>query len=413
MDRKKQYAWDLVLFLSVDLANSTAFKAKNYHITSDDGDDKPRSGQPWLEAFEFFYTTFPVVFNSYYGHEAAPSANKERSPSIYDKPHIWKLLGDEILFYVSLQNINHAVQTVDAFRQSILDFNARLNSRPEYRSLRCKGAAWTAGFPVINSKIAITIDNKDNLDFVGPSIDIGFRLSKHSNDRRFIVSAELLLLLLCAPTDTHVRPFRFHFHKKEELHGVLHGAAYPIVWIDMLDQDPIEDLLNGTAVRHCPHKMLRLYIEEFIGSTPGLFSPFIVGPAPFGAPTTEFLEIQKQLIQSNSKQDLEQEKYDDFGEKPDNQVVDSVTPPKVLQGAKMKTARTVADVREHILALLREMPDSIFNGTDTEWCKRLNLKAHEYDSLVQPALAELKSLGMIVFYREGDGSRNYAELRKA
>ena len=72
-------------------------------------------------------------------------------------------------------------------------------------SLRVKGTAWVAGFPVRNIELYIPKNMHKNKaepecvrDFLGPSIDLGFRLSKKASEARLILSPSLAYLIASA-----------------------------------------------------------------------------------------------------------------------------------------------------------------------------------------------------------------------
>jgi len=90
-----------------------------------------------------------------------------------------------------------------------------------------KGTGWLAGFPVMNS--VMPGDSVSHFDFLGSSIDIGFRLSRFASPRKFIFSVELAYVL-SAPGKLIENGFRYH--GKEILKGVLANRPYPIFWLD-------------------------------------------------------------------------------------------------------------------------------------------------------------------------------------
>jgi hypothetical protein len=92
------------------------------------------------------------------------------------------------------------------------------------------------------------------IDFVGPSIDLGFQIARFSTDRRIMISLELARLLahiedamvykhphptINLSSDLFEKdfPIPFRYHGKEVLKGVWKGAPYPMFWIDASDDN--------------------------------------------------------------------------------------------------------------------------------------------------------------------------------
>jgi hypothetical protein len=165
-------------------------------------------------------------------------------------PQIWKTVGDEIIFCCRVVCLDHLVCIVQAFIQSLEDYGRVLDSRGEH--LDVKGTAWLAAFPSPNVTVEIFqgdqatgVDLPDEgmevradtephkFDFLGKSIDCGFRLAKFSSADKLILSAELALAL-CDSANSNGHRFRgeFNYHGREELKGVISGRPYPLVTID-------------------------------------------------------------------------------------------------------------------------------------------------------------------------------------
>jgi len=65
------------------------------------------------------------------------------------------------------------------------------------------------------------------------------------------------------------------------------------------------------------------------------------------------------------------------------------------------------ELDEKIMVLLNGSEDGQINCSDTEWCKRL--QTEDYQD-VHDALGRLHAARRIVWYREGDGETNSAQL---
>lgn len=202
----------VILFLSVDIIGSTEYKNKN------------SSQLQWLRFFTDFYKQFPIYFLK----------NIELISSEFkiQKPTIWKSLGDELIFEVEIKNHKEAQILVAAFSKSVFSYDI-------IKEMTLKGSAWIAGFPVINAEaFSDGITSPQAKDYIGPQIDIGFRLSKFASNLKFIISVELLVLL----TKTTSTLFNFYLDSPETLKGVLGNKPYPIIWIK--NENSKEQVLN-------------------------------------------------------------------------------------------------------------------------------------------------------------------------
>ena len=111
----------LLLFLSVDVENSTAYKNN-------------AKRDEWPLTFKSFYIRFP----EYLGKECAT----KQCPL----PTLWKCLGDELVFYVRLKKSPEVLNYLRAFRDATNSYNKHLQCKR--LKIRLKAAAWLAGFPV-------------------------------------------------------------------------------------------------------------------------------------------------------------------------------------------------------------------------------------------------------------------------
>lgn len=254
----------LRLFLSADLAGSTAFK---------------QSGEPdeWQKFFRNFYQQLPAVVIRH--------AEKLREPT--DLLKVWKLIGDEVVFSVELKSWDQAGRCLTVFRNALFEFR-RATVEATNAGLDVKAAAWTAGFPVGN----IRIEPMDGLgeDYVGPGMDIGFRLVKAASPRRMLISVELAWLLTLGETQGNLA---FSVGEGLELKGVAKGHRYPCIWLDNFKDDPSvtaadkivvdEDKLRYIQTPVCASKDINDFAEQWITHLgPPFMIPFIDGDQVIG-----------------------------------------------------------------------------------------------------------------------------------
>jgi class 3 adenylate cyclase len=206
----------LVMFLSADVVGSTAFKAS----TVGDGGEAL-----WLEAFETLFRELPLIF---IGKLAEYFFDEDDVP----QGGVWKVMGDEVVFAVLPQNLRHAHRVAAAFCDAVASYDARIAER---WPLRIRGCCWGAEMGARNRAIEIPemlggSEDRPYLDFLGPDIDIGFRLSGHSHPGGLILSPNLAEAF--AALDDQ-RGLRYHFVGEAPLKGVCGGLPFPLVLVSL------------------------------------------------------------------------------------------------------------------------------------------------------------------------------------
>lgn len=230
----------LRLFLSADLAGSTAFKQAS----------KP---EEWQQFFRGFYEQLPTYVADYI-----------RSSGAKDLP-LWKTLGDEIVFSTELSASADVLPCVAAFRSAVAAYRREIRESP---GLDLKCAGWTAGFPVGNLRVPLAGGGED---YIGPGMDIGFRLVKEAPPRRMHLSVELAYLLTIP--ELPGCPDLFFDHGLD-LKGVGRGRRYPCIWLDNFavaapDKSPkelalVEEQLRHDARQPCDRELLHDYCRRWL-----------------------------------------------------------------------------------------------------------------------------------------------------
>lgn len=238
----------LLAFFSIDVAHGTAFKAR--HAASRDGAEIRRATWP-----VYFAQIFGRTLSTFRKHltEAEPGSGAR----LGSMPRLWKFNGDELLFRELLlpsdESNERLGQVVDAFVRTIVQVDREF--LPLGTGVR--GCAWTAGFPIRNKELrtpgfgAIPVlrptgygvggrpdfdtglDDSEYaehiVDFIGPDMDLGFRLSELAPPGRVCLSLDLAYLVSrCA--QTHGTRL-FHVGWKS-LKGIADGRPYPIIYAD-------------------------------------------------------------------------------------------------------------------------------------------------------------------------------------
>jgi hypothetical protein len=375
----------LRLFMSVDIVGSTAFKQADLSA----GERQQNTSEPpsasWFSPIAQFYKQIELRFAG----EWRAYAERENKPTEYaagDPPVFWKGIGDEVVYVKDIMTHLEAYCCIHCWMNAINSYRQEL--RRKYPKLDLKSTAWIAGFPVSNSEIILRTNvataeeekggtdpvydnvkllrkyhtgNKESLvrEFIGPSIDIGFRLASFASPRKLIISVDLALILAAAdpyrPHSFLFGPMAFFFDGPASLKGVLGGVPYPIIWIDLLTSDKLEqaeDNLSGR--RKVPATDLFAYCEEFIAKHyPRIIRPYIgSGTDPrFSTMPTEHQQ-RISALKGYVGNEAEREKELDQSDEIQNQVGLEVPEGELnnMVSALMQGARGAADsdVGEHI-----------------------------------------------------------------
>lgn len=312
---------------------------------------------PWLDPIIQFYARVEQIFADEwcrYCNEIVPQSGETNTTQFTppkNHPELWKANGDELIYTLELSCHFDAFAAIFAWLDTFRIYRKELKAK--HPGLDLKASAWTAGFPVGNVEVMLlqrqinpthrhenatnaqvtpitipsfgqyTLTNYWRLDFwyrqcnrntqdkqnstseqnrliltrdyIGPSIDVGFRISKLASPRKFAITADLAFILskpLSHATSTHESgdstdeltdgPFierstsiRIFYDGSVPLKGVLAGKPYPFFWIDALHDDPYhesEDALTGR--QKCALNDVETFCKRFFHQN-GIIRPFI------------------------------------------------------------------------------------------------------------------------------------------
>ena len=263
----EKYGPHLLYFLSIDIINSTSIK--------NDIQEKNKNSSSWSIKFSEFFNSIDFVLNESY---------KDRK--ISDLPGLfkWRIIGDEIVYFSKITKINHLHEHV----RLAAEFSKKFNEEEE--TLKIKLTSWIAGFPVNNALYYDTKNEKEqkihshtsykvkpysNINFLGPCIDTGFRISKYAKLDKYVISIDLALVLLHYINENeNLYSFNFYFDNQKETKGINKGR-YPIVWINLNTKDSDEFVLEKKEP--CCNKKLYKYCKQFVKSNDRIFMPFVSG----------------------------------------------------------------------------------------------------------------------------------------
>lgn len=276
---------ELYLLFSVDIIDSTSRKYGN-------------SNESWFLNIRQFYDEFSQLFYVNY-----TSFNAEKTGTIKDSENfinVWKLVGDEILFFVNIENIEEALTLIYSFAKTICSYNKhnKTGSNNNKKTLTVKGSIWTAQVPFIDR-----VYKSKQIDFVGPSVDCGFRIGKLSDQNKIAVSMEIASIclqdnenkFLSSKTDK----FILSFGKMEFLKGVFKGETeYPVFFITSKENLHIheKDLKSLTNKKQINKFLFSFYKYLQTKSIKDSISPLTF-------PISEYLASKNQLSEQIIKKD--------------------------------------------------------------------------------------------------------------
>lgn len=195
--------------------------------------------------------------------------------------------------YVAISCWTHAIQEVRRW----------VRSRSNRLDVKC--TVWTAGFPILNKEVVVRNGDDDpfqgsgdyfiesgtllneryrtgdrtkvTTDYIGPSIDIGFRLTGHATPRKLIISVGVAYTLSRSDPPDDIPELNIQYDGSFQLKGVFGGAPYPIFWIDMAAEGDLALLEDQLIIRdHCERDAVRRYCTKFFDENRSYtFPPFI------------------------------------------------------------------------------------------------------------------------------------------
>lgn len=246
-----EHTWDLgpasVLFLSCDLVGSTAYKQ---------GDGRAPG---WARQFLEFYRDFPRLISGLSRHP----------PFLDPKFQLWKVVGDEMIFTSVVRSEKEVANAVGLWLMAMDQYEDQ-TSKTDRDRMQTHGGAFVGTFPGPDSHVFIERDPSEEsaqsqagavdmnyaaaasydpakhlFDYLGPSIDTGFRVLAHSNARFFTLSVEVAWAIAehqdhdQAPWGSEDLPLTLKEWK--DLKGVWSARPYPIFAIDRQFSDPVHE----------------------------------------------------------------------------------------------------------------------------------------------------------------------------
>lgn len=339
------------LFFSVDLVGSTAYKQTEHR---------------WQPKFLSFYREFPQCLADSLREQ---KDNRHSGVSI-PKPVFWKAVGDELLYVCPVRSVAQVRIAVDAW----LDAQAKYeeDTLKKEKLQKTKGAVFAATFPGPDCMVAIPRDPGDQagsdrsvielndaaveklaasnkmaddeylLDFLGPSIDTGFRVIAQSTDRYFTMSLEVAWAYSESTRATEPENSRqVEFLCERQLKGVWGNRPYPIFVIDRMAKDKVNIALKNMYNSRCDHDRINEIFKACATSKNWPSRLYLEGSAlPFVS------SLPKDVIHDGDNSSTDMKGYEEQDKNPDNDISNSnysipnhATFDELVSGRNTRTAK--------------------------------------------------------------------------
>lgn len=289
----------LKFFIGADIIGSTALKQSQNNF--DEDDDKERKVVRWFDVIRDFYRVSQYEFISKWVEKKSSSSNKD---SHYGPdPVLWKTIGDEVIFVKDITDHRQITTIINSWKESVVKINDFFVQK-NLPNLRVKCVCWTAGFPILNREIAIQSndgqapppspeeaekinyellekfysgENKNIIiDYIGPSIDTGFRLSNQATKRKLVVSIDVAYFIAATRKEDGIELLELYYDGAMQLKGVTGGNEYPIFWISVGNEEIYKQedkLMKNDSV---DLRVVENYCGEYYSSREKFtFRPFI------------------------------------------------------------------------------------------------------------------------------------------
>jgi hypothetical protein len=230
-----------LLFMSVDLVGSTSYKQQK--------------GSDWPRKFLQFYREFP---------QALAEVQSDDSSVRFS---MWKPIGDELIFTC---RVDHEADVVDAVRTWLAAMRQYEERSLSDVPLKTKGGAFIATFPGPDTQATAPLDpftetssrdvldlNDDALrvrdrdrfiyDYIGPSIDTGFRILSACDQRFFTMSIEVAWAFSWGVRGLQQKSPDIAYLGERDFKGVWGGRRYPVVAIDRQFEDAVNEAIRGMS----------------------------------------------------------------------------------------------------------------------------------------------------------------------
>jgi len=326
------------IFLSVDLIGSTLDKQGETHLSK-----RKRSGLPdnllgksqyCLSNITTFYRLFEKTYfekwhsslkSEFYVKLCKGKSTLSDMADSEKAPQLFKIIGDELVFVVDVEELEEVLIHLSIWMDSVREFQNITRDR----EFSVKSTAWFAGFPLTNQEVVtlrnglgetyeaafdavesglvfshyyclalaygdINVPGKvgslsmmhTTRDYVGPSMDIGFRLSEFSDAYKLAISVDLAYVISSAGINSSFvnyrsEKFQIHYAGRKSIKGLTEGEGYPIFWLKLSDEPQSDeneyfrsDYRNGPIKMDYVRNFAQNYFDQVHEKDGPIIAPF-------------------------------------------------------------------------------------------------------------------------------------------
>ncbi len=118
----------------------------------------------------------------------------------FNRMNFWKLNGDEVLYYEEFNNISHLIEIIKEAYKHIKNMESAINSKENNFTneiVGLKGTLWIARTDKSDSKDfdSIRLKNEIITEYIGLSVDEGFRLTQKASKSKLVIDPKIVHLL--------------------------------------------------------------------------------------------------------------------------------------------------------------------------------------------------------------------------
>jgi hypothetical protein len=305
----------LRLFLSADVVESTKLKQPEFLAHTID----------WFLILQSFYGETVLAVQTEWLKLQTEIDPANHQIFLGDAPEFWKTVGDEVLYYKDLSDSRQIALTIECWKRALTRVRTFLYGQNkgalEKTDIRLdiKSTVWSSGFPWRNKTIVSPSGLLDELckghyaqvfrkahedaylddgepcdeknpriefDFIGPGIDIGFRLCGFATIQKLVISMDVAYILALRGANAILPPEQIYYDGRVPLKGVFAGKQYPLFWIDNAPSNSFEAEESKARAPITDADVLR-FCDIFYKEHYAAFAhrPFIAGD-PGGSLTT-------------------------------------------------------------------------------------------------------------------------------
>lgn len=310
------------IFLSVDIVGSSGIKMGKAlglgHVDSVSSPNKesstPNIYDGWIQNFSDFFGGFYQLFRDEWIKLNRKYKDEPEICNLFDlAPVLWKTIGDEAVYSVKIDHPDKVIVTIYCWHR------AQKRFRSMYPETKIKSTIFGAGFPVTNTELMFDrlfphkdkrwsdnimlrsmhlIEQYDAMsdidansyirEYLGPSMDAGFRLTDYASSSITPLSLDVSWYLAAEPVFKEISQLQYEipnqrFMGENVLRSVWNEMEYPIFYLNTGHDIPIEErriTARGKLTADAPKDASRSDIRDyctliFEDTSNDLHTPFI------------------------------------------------------------------------------------------------------------------------------------------